>query len=60
MNNLQQVVNSIDQEIFCWKCLAEGKHVGMPLYRVKNSFVFACNNHKDLPVPEDAYSLEVK
>lgn len=32
--------------------------VGMPLFKVKNSFVFACNKHKDLEVPDTAYSLK--
>lgn len=37
--------------LVCWKC---GK--GMPLYKVKNSWVFACEEHKGLEVPNDASS----
>lgn len=56
-NNLETVVKELGKEIFCWKCNKEGIKVGMPLYKVKNSFVFACLKHKDLPVEEDAYSI---
>lgn len=43
--------------IVCWKCLEKGHLNGWPLFKVKNSWVFACKRHKGLDVPDDAYSV---
>jgi hypothetical protein len=37
--------------LVCWKCKQQGA-----LYKVKNSWVFACETHKELDVPMDASS----
>lgn len=44
------------KNIYCWKCLDKGKLTGFPLYKVKNSWVFACKEHKDDSVPDIATS----
>lgn len=47
-------------EIYCWKCLKEGIETGFPLYKVGNSYIFACKKHKDLLVEDSAYSRKEK
>jgi hypothetical protein len=49
-----------DSQIYCWKCLDEGHLVSFPLYKVGNSYVFACKRHKDVEVRDGSYSLTNK
>lgn len=49
-----------DSHLYCWKCLDEGHLVSFPLYKVGNSYVFACRRHKDVEVQDGAYSLTNK
>lgn len=42
--------------LHCWKCHKDLTNI--PFYKVALSFVFACEEHKDLEPEDGAHSLE--